>query len=40
MNFSEGIDISKTNVSKKRIICHYWYFLNFDGMPAIDIMMY
>ena len=25
---SEGIDINKTNESKKCILCHYWYFLN------------
>ena len=25
---SEGIDISKTNVSKKCDICHIWYFLD------------
>ena len=24
----EGIDINKTNASKERDICHYWYFLN------------
>ena len=24
----EGIDIDKTNASKKCDICHYWYFLD------------
>ena len=25
---SEGIDINKTSASKKRMLCHYWYFKN------------
>ena len=25
---SEGIDTTKTNKSKERDICHYWYFLD------------
>ena len=28
INVSEGIDANKTCESKKRDICHYWYFLN------------
>ena len=24
----EGIDVNKTNKSKVRMLCHYWYFLN------------
>ena len=28
IDFSEGIDINKTNSSKECKICHYWYFLN------------
>ena len=24
----EGIDVDKTNKSKERMLCHYWYFLN------------
>ena len=28
VNISEGIDINKTNASKQRDICHYWYFLD------------
>ena len=28
IDFSEGLDVNKTNVSKKCDICHYWYFLN------------
>ena len=26
INFSEGIDINKSNKSKECVICHYWYF--------------
>ena len=26
IDFSEGIDIDKTNLSKECDICHYWYF--------------
>ena len=28
IDVSEGIDINKTNASKKCDICHYWCFLN------------
>ena len=28
IDFSEGIDINKTNKSKECILCHYWYLLN------------
>ena len=28
IDISEGIGINKTNESKERNICHYWYFLN------------
>ena len=28
INISEGIDINKTNISKKCDICHYCYFLD------------
>ena len=24
----EGINVDKTNKSKERMLCHYWYFLN------------
>ena len=27
---SEGIDVNKTNLSKKCDICHYWYFKGID----------
>ena len=27
-DISEGIDINKTHLSKKCMLCHYWYFLN------------
>ena len=26
INISEGIDVDKTNLSRKCMICHYWYF--------------
>ena len=26
INVLEGIDINKSNKSKERMICHYWYF--------------
>ena len=26
IDISEGIDVNKTNASKKCNICHYWYF--------------
>ena len=28
IDVSEGIDINKTNKSKERMLCHYWYFKN------------
>ena len=28
IDISEGLDINKTNASKKCEICHYWVFLN------------
>ena len=28
INFSEGIDVNKSNKSKECILCHYWYFLH------------
>ena len=28
IDISEGIDVNKTNASKKCVICHYWYFKN------------
>ena len=30
IDVSEGIDVNKTSASKKRDICHYWYFLNYS----------
>ena len=34
---SEGIDINKTNASKKFDICHYWYFkdIGFKYKPNL-----
>ena len=28
IDFSEGIDVDKTDKSKKCMLCCYWYFLN------------
>ena len=28
IDISQGIDVNKTNLSKKCDICHYWYFKN------------
>ena len=30
IDFSEGIDVNKTSVSKECDFCHYWYFLNYS----------
>ena len=30
IDISDGIDINKTNSSKKCDICHYWYFKDID----------
>ena len=37
IDISEGIDINKTNKSKERMLCHYWYFLdkNFSYGPYL-----
>ena len=37
IDVSEGIDINKTNKSKKCTLCHYWYFLdnNFSCGPNL-----
>ena len=37
IDISEGIDVDKTNKSKKCKICHYWYFLdkNFSYGPDL-----
>ena len=28
IDISEGIDVNKTNESRKCKFCHYWYFVN------------
>ena len=35
IDFSEGIDINKSNKSKECMICHYWYFkeIGFKFQP-------
>ena len=30
IDFSGGIDVNKTNLSKECDICHYWYFKNIS----------
>ena len=37
IDISEGIDINKTNKSKKYMFCHYWYFIdkNFSYGPYL-----
>ena len=37
INVSEGIDVDKSNNSKKCMLCHYWYFLdkNFSYGPYL-----
>ena len=37
IDISEGIDVDKTNKSKKRMLCHNWYFLhkNFSYGPDL-----
>ena len=37
IDISEGIDVSKTNLSKKCDICHYWFFkdINFKYEPFL-----
>ena len=30
LDISDGIDVNKTNASKKCDICHYWYFLKIS----------
>ena len=32
IDISEGIDVNKTNASKKWDICHYWYFKDISFM--------
>ena len=29
IDISEGIDVTKTNLSKECDICHYWYFVRY-----------
>ena len=37
IDISDGIDVNRTSLSKKCIICHYWYFLKirFRFEPTI-----
>ena len=43
-DISEGIDVNKTNASKKREICHYCFLkildLNLKNMFIINVMIY
>ena len=42
IDISEGIDINKTNASKKCKICHYWYFkdISFKYEPYLCNIRY
>ena len=37
IDFSEGIDVNKSNKPKECMLCHYWYFLhkNFTYGPFL-----
>ena len=37
IDFSDGIDVNKTDSLRKCIICHYWYFLeiSFEFHPEV-----
>ena len=37
IDISEGIDVNKTNLSKKCDVCHYWYFkdIGFKHKPYL-----
>ena len=37
IDFSEGIDVNKSNKPKQCMLCHYWYFLdkNFTYGPYL-----
>ena len=36
INVSKGIDIKKSNKSKECMICHYWYFLDYNYKYELD----
>ena len=36
-DISEGMDVNKTNASKKCDICHYWYFLDKGFKFQLDV---
>ena len=37
IDFSKGINVTKTSASKECDVCHYWYFLyyNFKFQPNV-----
>ena len=37
IDFSEGIDVNKTNESKECDICRYWYFLDKGFKFQLDV---
>ena len=41
IDITQGIDLNKTNKSKKRMFCHYWYYLNknFSVMAHLLVMV-
>ena len=40
IDVSDRIDVNKTSASKGCDTCHCWYFLNYNQMSAIDVMIY
>ena len=40
IDVSEGIAVNKASASKECDTCDCWYFLNYNQMPAIDVMIY
>ena len=37
IHVSKGIDVSKTNGFRGRIICYYWYFLEIKFRLSSDV---
>ena len=37
INISEGINVTKSNISKECMICHYWFFNH--GFRFQDVMV-
>ena len=39
IDVSEGIDINKLNKSKECMICHCWYFKDFNHMHVTNAII-